>query len=636
MVNDDDINNAVGELKQKQLQSAIYAGIRQQPDTEAKLQDLAKRVGLPVDVVRMKQPEVEMEAKLQSFDYEKINKESPKTASFLSDPNNAAIAHDDVENMGEIEKTLRKVGMKISKGSLALLSAAPAFNEGAWGVMQAGAELGSKYGTGPLKDWGILPEDIMGVMGEQFSKYRQQQGAMAKGFVTEPGAGHTESAVYSGLQSLGLNLLTLPYAAATKSATVPLAMMSGQVGGQAYGQGREQGLSPERAITFGGEQAIAEYVTEKIPAGAFINNLNKGYVKAALEFAAKDVIGEQVATVWQDFNEWANLNPEKTVKEFLAERPGAAYQTLIATLVGGGGAVTIAKGAELLSGYGGNMQKAQEAEANAAALDQINELATASKLAQRNPERFQQFIEAAAENGPVENVYIDAKTLAQSGIAGELAKVSPAVAEQLDRALVGNSQVAIPIAEYAAKIAPSEYAQALRMHLRTDPEGYTLAEAEEYMKEAAPQLQAEMAKVLESKNVDDTFKQSMQVVKQTVLDELNAVGRWTPAANEVYAMLEASYYAKRALQLGRTPEEEFNRRRVSVGAEPMTGKAYNAGGQTKPVGLDLEAIPAKLKVDVTKTVKGQSVTKKVLATKAITAYDQRIKALDLLRGCVGG
>ncbi|MBB4633209.1 hypothetical protein, partial [Sphingosinicella soli] len=49
-----------------------------------------------------------------------------------------------------------------------------------------------------------------------------------------------------------------------------------------------------------------------------------------------DMVGEQVATVLQDMNTWHAINPEKTVGEYLRERPARAAETAIATLVNAG------------------------------------------------------------------------------------------------------------------------------------------------------------------------------------------------------------------------------------------------------------------------------------------------------------
>ena len=71
-------------------------------------------------------------------------------------------------------------------------------------------------------------------------------------------------------------------------------------------------------------------------------------------------------------------------------------------------------------------------------------LAAADKLLQRSPDDFQSFVAAAAEDGPVDTVFIDGRMLMQSGMAPRLAELSPSVVEQLDRAILTGGDIAIP------------------------------------------------------------------------------------------------------------------------------------------------------------------------------------------------
>ena len=60
--------------------------------------------------------------------------------------------------------------------------------------------------------------------------------------------------------------------------------------------------------------------------------------------------------------------------------------------------------------------------------------------------------------------YIDANILLQTGVAEQVAELSPAVAAQLQEAAQTGGQIAIPAGEYAANLARSEVcAEAPRM-----------------------------------------------------------------------------------------------------------------------------------------------------------------------------
>ena len=83
-------------------------------------------------------------------------------------------------------------------------------------------------------------------------------------------------------------------------------------------------------------------------------------------------------------------------------------------------------------------------------------------------------------------MFIDANVLMQSGVADQLAAVSPAVAEQLQDAIDTGGLVRIPVAEFAARIAPTEFANGLLDHLKTEPDGMSRAEAGQYPGSRAP------------------------------------------------------------------------------------------------------------------------------------------------------
>ena len=96
-------------IKQQQtenLQSSMYVGTQQNPDTEASLQKLADRVGLPVDAVRQNKAQVEAYSRLSAFDVDSTLKNSPKLAAWLMEPGNAAVAHDDTKSLGILEGAL--------------------------------------------------------------------------------------------------------------------------------------------------------------------------------------------------------------------------------------------------------------------------------------------------------------------------------------------------------------------------------------------------------------------------------------------------------------------------------------------------------------------------------------------------
>lgn len=122
-----------------------------------------------------------------------------------------------------------------------------------------------------------------------------------------------------------------------RSPATGLAIMSTSTGSSSYGEARDAGLPMSRALAYGVSQGTIEGATEKLPMEFITKSLGKVKMTKFLgEFVAKEMAGEQVATVLQDMNTWHALNPDKTMGEYLRERPARAAETAIATLVNAG------------------------------------------------------------------------------------------------------------------------------------------------------------------------------------------------------------------------------------------------------------------------------------------------------------
>ena len=562
-------------------------GVDAAPDAAAQDQALARRFGLPPALIEQYRPDYQARAAVE--DAAPVLEQSPKLRTWLADDvERAKIAHDNLGSMSAIEAAVQYLFSHPSaKNTLMgdIGAGAQRANRGAAGVLQAAAEL-----PAPLLDFlePGTPEQATGWRGDIGGNplRRLAEGAALSGAASESRARELSPAqssivaggVSSGVQSLTQNLLTLPLAFLPGGQPAALSGMVGMTGGQAYQDAREQGLPMQRALPFAASQAAIEYATERLPLSSLIGDVKAGapVLQTLMRQVKSEVPGEQIATVLQDLNEWAVLpaNADKTIADYLADRPGAAAQTLIATLVGVGGNVAVMRGIDrAMVTEETRRQRAQDAEGAAEMLARLHQLAAADKVLQRDPQTFEQFIEQAAGDGPAHQVFIDANALMQSGVADQVAAVSPAVAAQLAQAAQTGGQVAIPIAEYAARIAPTEYAQSLIEHLKTDPEGFSRAEAQAYMQTHADDLKAEVERALSEKQGDDAFKQSADAVRTEVKAQLDAAARFTPQVNDAYSSLVGSFYAVQAAKLGITPEAMFQRYPLRIQAQSVADGA---------------------------------------------------------------
>lgn len=234
-------------------------------------------------------------------------------------------------------------------------------NIGAAGAFRALSEQASDVyqKTAP----GRFYQALTGTIGEkdpaaQAAEFMAKQARESEARKIKPPAdqGLILSGVESGLESFGQNLALLPAAMLPGGQAAVLTAFGGLTGGQAYQEAREKGLRPEQALPFAASQGVIEVATEKMPLGSLLNDINQktGFGRMLFNQLKKEIPGEQLATLLQDLNEWAVLNPEKPFSSYLADRPSAAAQTFIATVVGTGGNVIVGKamqkGAEKFAG----------------------------------------------------------------------------------------------------------------------------------------------------------------------------------------------------------------------------------------------------------------------------------------------
>lgn len=565
------------EVKQRRekANTVLELVLPRNPDKEAEAKRLSATFGLSVDTVSRNHDELARIARAREI--QRMTAASPVLARQLANPDFAALAHDNAENLAGIESAFQF----LKNSGNALRSGIYSMNAGIVGVAQAPVDL-----LAPLLDplaGRLLPENPLRRVSAGLAEYRQGIDATAKGYMPR-GDGNIEQGWYSGLASLSRNLTTLPIAFLPGGQPAALAGMTAPVFGEEFGKARDKGLGPVNAATYGASQAAIEYATEKLPLSRLVGDVKAGeaFFKMLGRQAVAEVPGEQVATILQDLNEWAVLNPEKPFSAYLAERPDAAVQTLVATLVGVGGQTTVVKGIDsAIAMVEGRKQRAEMSEQGAQFLDNLNKLAAADKLLARDPETFEQFVAQAAEAGPVQQVFIDAQTLMQSGVAEQVAAVSPAVASQLATAAQTGGQIAIPVEEYAARIAPTEYAQGLLDHLKTEPEGFSRAEAQQFMQNHAEELQAEVEHILAEKEVDDTFKASAEIVRNEIRSQLDTAARFTPQVNDAYSAMVGNFYATMAAKMGTTPEELFQRYPLKIAAERIDGPQFDQPRYTR-------------------------------------------------------
>lgn len=526
----------------RELNFNLDQAARKKPDYEAELQQLSSKVGVPVETARAMPEEVRRQARLKEIDGEFLRQNFPQTAAFIAPAENAEVAHDDLDNLKKHEalfgmmgedwigkykaasdnerfgmltraragvsretpEKLRELGTKSAEtgGETFAGRAIGAFGAGVAGVggnilypgLQLAAELQSEIIGKPLVATGLLKRDPFAGMVEETTRWRKTFDDYIKSIGgSRKGDDLVTSSVLSGFQSAGANIPTMagaivaaPYLGIQAAANLSLNLMGAGTAGQAFGQARDQGVSTFQALPFAISQGIVEKYTEKLPATKLLEGLglNQGW-KGALRLFGSQLFQEnwteQVATHLQDLNEWAILpaNKDKTVADYLAERPSAALQTLIATSVGTVLQTGAAKGIDTAI-------NGAERQRNRLFFEALGQSSADSKLRQRLPERYRDFIDAASKDGPLEAISIPVEQFKQYFQSQDLNPATVAAevgANNYQEAELSGGDVRIPLGSFAEKIAPTPHLAGLMPDLRVG-NGLTEREAQAGAEEA--------------------------------------------------------------------------------------------------------------------------------------------------------
>lgn len=562
--------------QQKRTRYVFEKALSVNPDAAAEAKKLANQTGLAPDVVVRNLDEVRRKEQARMLDLARMAEASPVLARQLADHEFTKQAHDDIGALTQIAQFFKDTGNSMKAG---VLNA----NKGAAGVLRAGTELIAPI-LDPLGSVTSIGGNPLRRLSEGFAANAAQSDAAAKA-VAPKTQGNISSGFQSGVQSLTQNLLALPLAFMPGGQTAALSMMTASTGGQSYQDARAKGLSMAQSLPYAASQATVEYVTEKLPLGQLIGDIKKTtpIIKTLAKQMGLEIPGEQVATILQDLNDWAVLNPEKSFRSYIEERPDAAVQTLVATIVGTGGNVAVSKGIETATRkMMGDAYDAGTSEQAAEMLKQQLATATQSKLRERNPEEFRNLMQRMAEGteGAPTEVFIDAEVLNQ--LAPEILQQLPQnVRDQLPDALATNDVVGIPVGDVLTIAPGTELEQMLVDNARVgDPRAMTRTEAQQAGDQAQQYLATEAQRVIEQANDQQAMQDSADRVKQSLLDQLNTAGRFRNDVNEAYATWTTAFYTTMAGRLGLNPEEMAARYPLKIAAQSEQAGAQLEQGPT--------------------------------------------------------
>lgn len=549
------------------LRANLIGAARGNPDQAAQAVKLGRQQGVPTDTALRNPQEVKYR---QDLDWALgVIRDDPIISSKLrEDLDFARQAVDDVGQLKRVGAEIRAArGVKPTVRSIWKdLAAAPGR------VLDLTRESGRQQ-IGDFLEYIGLP--VFDNQDRQFAARRTAQLRADDALSNPEFESTTGAAIYGGVRStvqqatgVGLSLLMRNPAPALISAGV-------QTEADAYLKYRERGATPGQAFLGATGEGAVEVATEYLPAEFLVKKLGRvGFGNFVAGMLAREIPSEQVATFLQDAIDTAVANPDKTWEQFLTERPGAAYQTLVSTVTQSALMGGIPAALARVAGHGRQIDQAEE---HADGIDRILASSTESKLRERNPEAFAELAQRYAEasdSAPAE-VYIDRSALLdvlqQGGLPAEqLEQVMPTVAAQLAKPDASGGLVTIPIGELVAGVPGTTLEQAFADNIRKTPDALTRLEAKDARDQADVYLQQEAERVMQQADRAEASRAGAEAVKQTVLEQLAAAKRFRPEVNDAYATLVRDFYTAAAGRLNVTPEALYQRYPLRIGVEDIT------------------------------------------------------------------
>ncbi|EJZ17412.1 hypothetical protein, partial [Rhizobium sp. Pop5] len=243
------------------------------------------------------------------------------------------------------------------------------------------------------------------------------------------------------------------------------------------------------------------------------------------------------------------------------------------------------KGAKFSSSPGSRLQDGGPGKTEVT-IGEISRQAQASKLRQRDPDRFRWFVAQAMRNGPVESIYVPAQRFVdyfvKRGIdpRKEINRLGLVSRSDLDDALAAGGDLKISTATYAARIAGFEHDEFFKENAKLRPGDISMREAKELKRR-----EEEAQKDAEGARIDQEARDAVEgTEKDAETARVNrAPRRFAKEAPGDDGAVDMDEQARRAVEgVDKDPEAAS----VNEKAGRLAGKA---SGDAKAVDLDEQA-----------------------------------------------
>lgn len=581
------------DLKLPDQDSALFDTYKQastyDPDIVAKVGKYSKQ--LNEDPIFVEKNLTGLEKVINSPDssyWNDYEKRFPKSAEFLKDQKNMAMAQDDFNNLAQVEELVQD----------------KSFSSKAYDVLSSGLNMiGSGVAKAPALIYEVqnykrnLAYELFGredlvkkasdsALNNPVAKYFDENSKRIAARVPELSANTLQSIEDGDLGKASEELaLQFLHNAPQMAASIGISFVASPVAGSLFSgglsaaesnaQSREKGTSVVRgnanALMVGSIEAMAEKLgTLRFfgKAGSEIATKfgQDTYKKLMIEVSKKlaknslmEGVEEGVTEIGQSLSNYLIGGDDKAL-EGVGQRTGQSF------LVGAASGGAMGSFTEVLA----NKQRATQIGKTNTLRNQYSELGKTvaeSKLNGRFPEAHEEALASIVKDTPVEHVYLsaeDAQTYFQSkNIDLKELGVELGIENEVNEALETGSDIKIPLAKWAAKLGPTEHYEALKNDIKYSPDDFTVNQNTEFNEDIMKQMVAEDQQVINEALEDVSISEQANSVYNTIKTDLVNRGQDSKMAEQAAELWKSTAVASSARQ-GISVEEWFQKTRPTI------------------------------------------------------------------------
>jgi hypothetical protein len=490
----DELLEQQDQERSSRVSRALYLSADSNADREAGFHNISRRSGVPVEALRLDDG-AEAKRRIASKEAENLGAVAPATANWLSSPDNARLAHDDVEKLAQLERAARQGFGQQASGGSTLGIATPSDQRAAARAKSIGSAFVEGLASSPEKvseGLATVPVVLADLVNWSLEAFPDETG-MRKRFAdnlrgnvdywknagdakkSETAPQSAESYFQQAGGSIGTSLLAAPFGLAGKDAALAAFALFADGG---YQEMKDKGVPVPMAAALSTSSSIMEGLTEKIG----LDQLYKGsapVLKKALGFLLGDLAGEEINALYSAISDKVTVKPDMTMGDVLQQVIDTAIVTSIAGPAQG---VSMSGAAKVSGSLFDQFQAQQEARRQSNFLLALGDSAKATKTFGRLPSAVQDLVREIKKDGAVQDVYVPVERFTElfqsqgmdPGKAAEQILSDPA---RFYEAVATGGDVAIPLEEFA-RLADAPFYGELVKDARTSLTGMTAREAE--------------------------------------------------------------------------------------------------------------------------------------------------------------